>query len=80
MTLLFFILLYLVGCLLSYWRILAAFGKDAKQTTVKGFLKYEWHFPLIVTLFSWIGFVSGTAAFFKYNSPYFFKFHVKDYR
>jgi hypothetical protein len=79
-TLITFALIYLVGCLLSYWRMLATIGHIVREKTIWGFLKSYAGAPGFYTALSWIGFAIGTFWYFDYEDKYFFKFHVRDYQ
>lgn len=78
MTLLIF--LYILGCILSYFKVVACLADDAKATTVWKFLKYAGCTPLIVILLSWLGFFVGTIASVAFSDQFFFKWSPKDHR
>lgn len=74
------IILYILGCILSYGRVNASFYEIEEEnnfmcTEAKNSIwKYEVKAPIIMVLLSWIGAFSGFIIYFLQKEKYFLRF------
>ena len=76
-----FIVIYLIGCILSFGRIFA-FACEADKKCIKyvapSNLSNWYIIILIVTLLSWVGFIVGVLIYIIDDEHYFLKYHRLD--
>ena len=72
------ITIYLIGCVLTYGRMLASEYEIDEYyiRTIPANPNYK--FYIFYSIFSWIGFISGILIYFVDNQKYFLKFSYKD--
>jgi hypothetical protein len=80
MTWLIWLLVYIVGCVLSYYRVVACLADEAKADNVIRFLRYAKCTPLGVVLSSWVGFLSGIVTYCALGDDDFFRWSPKDHK
>lgn len=73
-----FLIIYLLGCFLSYARIKASLSEaeEGFYEVVPGDIPYPWYvyvLILVYTFTSWIGFLAGVYGYFKGKEKYFLR-------
>lgn len=78
MTLLIILSVYLLGCILSYWRLMGSiyeaeeFALNVWNTYPNTFSEFK-----VISWFSWITFIMGIIIYIRDKEKYFFKFSRK---
>jgi len=75
----YWIIFYLIGCLLSYFKAVGCLATEIKAPTVLKFLLAHKCTALFIVLGSWIGFTVGATTYYAYQDKKFFKWSPKDH-
>ena len=73
------LLIYIVGCILSYYKIVAWLADEAAEDSMIRFFQYEHYTVTWVVFSSWIGFLAGVVTYFRFKDERFFKWSPKDH-
>ena len=68
---------YLIGCILSYTRVMAATYEINEELIKYTDLEPDYVFILLISMFSWFGFMAGAIAYVTNREKYFLKFSHK---
>lgn len=74
------VLIYTVGCILSYGRVFASFYAVEEKYCTKGIkpsLKEVRGLLTLITILSWLGFFTGTYIYFLQKEKYFLKYSLR---
>jgi hypothetical protein len=78
-TLLIVLLVYFIGGILSFGRMLGStYQMDEESTFFPSTPPTEIKFEYWISLLSWIGFLIGVFCYFKFDDKYFFKWDKCD--
>jgi hypothetical protein len=78
MTLLIILAVYLLGCILAYWRLMGSIY-EIEETHLLVRNLYPNYFPQFngISWLSWISFIIGIIIYIRDKEKYFFKFSRK---
>ena len=68
----------MIGCILSYGRVLACEYEIDERSIRTVPANPHYKFYIFCSILSWIGFILGTILYFVDNEKYFLKFSYKD--